>query len=115
MSQEIFFAQQQASVTSFNNLIRHLGGLQKLQTQNLLSSLQQRNDESLEALRASRLRLPDANDWREYLIDASAACCSGTPCASAATTPWPTSGPASPSCCISTTRSCSTAAPCPLR
>ncbi|MFC2972079.1 DUF3141 domain-containing protein [Azotobacter bryophylli] len=70
MSQEIFFAQQQASVTSFNNLIRHLGGLQKLQTQNLLSSLQQRNDESLEALRASRLRLPDANDWREYLIDA---------------------------------------------
>lgn len=70
MSQEIFFAQQRASVASFNNLNPPSRRVAELQTQNLLSSLQQRNDESLEALRESRLRLPSANDWREYLIDA---------------------------------------------
>lgn len=69
MSQEIFFAQQKDRLTSFNQLIHHLGGLQRLHARNLLSNFQQRKDESLQSLRENRLRVPTAEDWREYLTD----------------------------------------------
>lgn len=69
MGQEDIIASQYDRFSSQRGLFEHLSHLQRLNTQNVLDALRQRQEKTLVPLNQGQLRQPMPADWQEYFTD----------------------------------------------
>ncbi len=69
MGQEDIIASQYDRFSSQRGLFEHLSHLQRLNTQNVLDALRQRQEKTLAPLNQGQLRHPTPADWQEYFTD----------------------------------------------
>ncbi|VVO07958.1 DUF3141 domain-containing protein [Pseudomonas fluorescens] len=71
MGQQDIVASQDEGLTSQLGLFQHLSHLQRLNTQNVLDAIQQRQAKTFAPLSQGQLKNPTAEDWQEYFTDLS--------------------------------------------
>ncbi|HKM38543.1 MAG TPA: DUF3141 domain-containing protein [Thiopseudomonas sp.] len=69
MSDKSFFTQVEERFSSFQALLKHLGQLQRLQFDNLLTASSQRYTATLSPMREGQLRQPSPTECLEYWVD----------------------------------------------